>query len=216
MTTSHVIGEITLSISSFFYLLWFVPQIRLNLRRKSTEGLSFWLHGLLFVGYGCDLIYGFGLHMQWQYRCITLSGLVSLSIQHMQFARYDFLQSAKHKLQFVLVTVLIVILLVVAIAILLGAKHSTSFYNAAGMTMSVCCMIYMLPQIIKNSQRRSTIGLSTSFVLISILMGSFDLMSALLLNWNWPSVVGPIMGLTGKLILIAQIIYYMRLPQKSL
>ena len=42
---------------------------------------------LLLISW-CDLIYGFGREMQWQYRMVTVVGLLSLSIQHYQFGRY--------------------------------------------------------------------------------------------------------------------------------
>ena len=48
--TAHQIGEITLSLSTIVYFFWFVPQIILNYKRKSTAGFSLWMHGLLLIG----------------------------------------------------------------------------------------------------------------------------------------------------------------------
>src|SRR5438445_7099169 len=88
MMTAHTVGEITVNISSLIYFVWFVPQIWLNYRRKNTDGLSLWMHGLLLLGYSADLLYGFGRDMQWQYRMVTIVGLFFLFIQHYQFGRY--------------------------------------------------------------------------------------------------------------------------------
>src|SRR3989338_11149191 len=86
--THHVIGEITLSLSTLIYFFWFLPQIYLNFKRKNTDGLSLWMHGLLLLGYSADLLYGFGRHMQWQYRLVTIVGLICLFVQHIQFGKY--------------------------------------------------------------------------------------------------------------------------------
>ncbi len=202
-----IIGQISLNISFLIYLIWFVPQITLNFKRKNTEGLSLFMHGLLCIGYLSDLMYGFGRDMQWQYRTITLIGLFSLAIQHYQFFRYG-LHNAKKKWTFAGLSILYSLLLCCVILNLQLYHSEQSFYDAAGMIANICWLSYMLPQIIENYCSRSTTGLSMLFVLFAVFLNVCDLTSAWMLDWDYPSKIGPAVTLIGNLILIFQIVYY--------
>lgn len=209
MITAHTIGEMTLSVSTTIYLIWFLPQIILNFKRKSTEGLSFWLHTLLFLGYAADLIYGFGLHMQWQYRFVTIVGLTSLLVQHWQFWHYSKAKSVGEGLYFT-ITLLIFGMLFFSIAVIMLYQPPRSFNNFFGMVSNSCFFIYMLPQIAKNYMSKSTEGLSFLFVLFGLLLAFCDFASAVALTWSWPSLVGPFIGAATKTTLLVQIYYYAR------
>lgn len=211
--TAHALGEFTLSLSTFVYFLWFIPQIVLNFRRKSTDGLSFWMHGLLLIGYSADLLYGFGRQMQWQYRMVTVVGLFFLFIQHAQFARYG-LQTRTQKKSFITLSVFIVMLLVYAILNFTVLHHGKKYYDIAGFISDICWMTYLFPQIIKNYMRKSTVGLSVGFVIIDILLSFLDITSTFTLHWDWPSMLGVCADVMKKSILIIQIIYY-RQPRKK-
>ena len=204
---AHLIGEITLSISSIIYFVWFLPQIWLNYRRKSTEGLSLWMHGLLLLGYSADLLYGFGRHMQWQYRAVTVSGLVWLFVQHLQFARY-WLNTRAEKINFGLLSALVLIVFSYAILNFTLLHHGKRYYDMAGLVSDVCWATYLLPQIIKNFVLKSTRGLSAGFVLIAVVLSVLDITSTLTLHWDWPSVVSECVTLVKKGVLIFQMVYY--------
>ena len=146
---SHLIGEITLSISSFVYFIWFLPQLWLNFKRKNTDGLSLWMHGLLLLGYSADLLYGFGRDMQWQYRMVTIVGLICLFVQHIQFARFG-MHSRAIKINFIFLTVLVLIVFSYAILNVMFLHHGKKYYDAAGFISDVCWMTFLFPQIIKN------------------------------------------------------------------
>lgn len=203
--TLHTIGEVSLSLSTFVYLIWLVPQIRLNFKRRSTEGLSFWLHSLLLFGYCFDLVYGFGRHMEWQYRLVTIAGLLTLGIQHVQFACYG--HSVSKKLYFS-VSAIALILLTTAITLLFTTTESKAFYDWVGMLSNLCYWVYMFPQIVKNFTGQSTKALSLQFICLSLLITACDFTSAATLNWDWPSFIGPVFGLSFKLTLLFQIFYY--------
>lgn len=209
MIASHTIGEITLSFSTTIYIIWFLPQIILNFQRKSTQGLSFWLHTLLFLGYAADLIYGFGLHMEWQYRTVTIVGLAGLLIQHWQFWYYSKGGSVSEGLYFS-VTLIIFGMLLFSITTIMIYHPSRAFNNVFGMISNGCFFIYMLPQIIKNYVEQSTEGLSFLFVFFGLLLAFCDLASAVELTWSWPSLVGPFVGMATKSTLLIQIYYYSR------
>lgn len=205
--TAHTIGEISLSVSTIIYIIWFLPQILENFQHKSTEGLSLWMHGLLLLGYTIDLMYGFGRHMQWQYRLVTVVGLICLLIQHIQFALYN-LKSKAAYWNFVVLSGLVVSVLVYAILNITVFHHGKWYYDMTGYIESVCYFSYVIPQIIKNFRLKSTEGLSRLFVAFSILLGFLDFTSALTLHWDLPSLLMPSVDIIKKGILVFQIFYY--------
>ncbi|HLB56971.1 MAG TPA: PQ-loop repeat-containing protein [Coxiellaceae bacterium] len=212
MITSHLIGEITLSISSVIYCVWFIPQIWENFQRKSTDGLSLWMHGLLFLGYSIDLMYGFGRHMQWQYCLVTIVGLIFLFIQHYQFARYD-LKSKTEYWNFAVLSCLVIFALLFSILNITVFHHNKWYYDKAGYVETGCYFAYVFPQIIKNYCKKSTLGLSRLFVTFSILLGFLDFISALTLHWDLPSLLMPSVDIIKKLILVLQMMYYAKKTQ---
>ena len=205
--TAHLIGEITLSISSIVYFIWFLPQLWMNFKRKNTDGLSLWMHGLLLLGYSADLLYGFGRHMEWQYRAVTIVGLLCLFVQHLQFARYG-MHSKAIKINFTALTVMVLIVFIYAVMNFTVLHHGKRYYDIAGFISDVCWMIYLFPQIVKNFRQKSTEGLSISFVVLSIVISVLDMTSTFALHWDWPSVLSSSVTLFKKLILVLQVFYY--------
>lgn len=203
----QLLGHITLNLSLSLYLLWFIPQLLLNARRHNTEGLSYLMHGLLFIGYLADLLYGFGRDMQWQYQMVTIIGLFCLSYQHDQIRRYG-LQSRVEKIVFAVVTLVILLGFSAAIYDLTTLTHSKAYYDAAGMVSNICWFSFTIPQIIKNYRQKSTQGLSLMFVMISIFICVFDNISAWALYWDYPSKIGLPLSLLKKIILLWQFYNY--------
>jgi len=212
----QTIGQISLNISATIYLIWFVPQIFLNFKRKDVKGLSILMHSILCIGYLCDLMYGFGREMQWQYKMVTIVGLLSLSVQHYQFFRYGLQQLNYRRIYTILSLVCILLLGYIIFTIPLN-YHSKNFYDAAGMIANLAGITYMLPQIVKNHTNASTVGLSLSFIMLGIFLKSCDILSAYSLDWDYPSKIGPAVSLMGSLILVGQVIYFTRkyLPNRQ-
>jgi uncharacterized protein with PQ loop repeat len=207
MLSHHLIGEITLSVSSVIYFIWFLPQLWLNFKRKNTDGLSLWMHGLLLLGYSADLLYGFGRHMQWQYRAVTIVGLICLCVQHIQFARFG-LHTRVIKNNFIFLTALVVIVFLYALLNFTLFHHGKKYYDMAGFVSSACWMTFLFPQMIKNFRLQSTEGLSNGFVELAILLSLLDLTSAMMLHWDLPSLINPCVSLLKKSVLVFQILYY--------
>jgi uncharacterized protein with PQ loop repeat len=203
----QLIGQISLNISVSIYLIWFVPQIFVNFKRRNTQGLSFFMHSILCFGYLCDLLYGFGREMQWQYRLVTIIGLLSLLIQHYQFFKYG-----RHDLKQRRIYLLLSLIFLLMLGYILGAIkakfHSGNFYDTAGMIANIAGIIYMWPQLRENYLYQSTVGLSLSFILLGAFLKSCDIISAYALDWAYPSKVGPIISLLGSVILLWQFYQY--------
>lgn len=197
------LGMITLNISFAVYLIWFIPQIILNFQRKSTSGLSLMMHQILFAGYLCDLLYGFGNALQWQYRTVTIIGLLSLTIQHYQFWRYGF-KNGLEKKQYIGLTGLFAIFLLYTIIGLKLDAVSPLLYTFAGVISQICWLSYAAPQIINNYRAQSTTGLSVFFVIFAISLNICDATSAWALNWPLPSKIGPLFALVLHGILLLQ------------
>ena len=204
---THTIGEITLSLSTLVYFCWFIPQIWLNFRRKNINGLSFWMHSLLLFGYTADLLYGFGRHMQWQYRFVTITGLFFLFIQHSQFARYG-LQTRLQKNSFMFVSIAVGIAFIYAVLNFTVLHHGKKYYDIAGFVSDLCWMTYLFPQMIKNYRAKSTIGLSIGFVVLDLTLSALDITSTFTLHWDWPSVLSECVTVLKKSVLLFQIFYY--------
>jgi len=205
--TTHQLGEITLSISTAIYFVWFFPQIYLNYKRKNTDGLSLWMHGLLLLGYSADLLYGFGRHMEWQYRMVTIVGLFFLFVQHIQFGKYG-LHTKSEKINYAVLSVMTVVIFIYAILNFTYLHHGKEYYDIAGFISDICWMLYLFPQIIKNYQQKSTKGLSVWFVVFSIVLSLLDITSTFALHWDWPSVLSECVTLLKKSILVFQMVYY--------
>src|SRR5262249_34726132 len=159
----------TLNISLIIYLIWLLPQLLLNFKRKDTQGVSLLMHGILCIGYISDLLYGFGREMQWQYRLITIIGLCSLAIQHYQFWHYG-MHRITQKMTYSILNIIYLSLITYAVAALKAGYYSREFYDLIGMLANVCWLSYMLPQIAKNFVNRSTFGFSTHFIFLSIFL----------------------------------------------
>jgi uncharacterized protein with PQ loop repeat len=192
--------------------MWFIPQIVLNFKRKNTEGLSIFMHSILFMGYLCDLMYGFGCNMQWQYRMVTVVGLISLSMQHYQIGHYHS-NHAKEKRIYKFLTITYPLLFIVCLSVILFSHFDKSIFDLLGMCTNACWLIYGIPQIIKNYNNQSTLGLSTLFVCFSIFLNLCDSTSAWALHWDYPSRIGPLLALTQNFILLLQVIYYAKLQK---
>lgn len=203
----QTLGNITLNISLIAYCICFIPQILLNFKRKSTQGLSMLMFGILTIGYLSDLMYGFGRDMQWQYRLTTLIGLGSLAISHYQFGHYGLYHSNQKRL-YITLNIFYVGLLCYAIIAIQANFYSKDFYNLIGMLANLCWVSYMLPQIIKNYLNRSTEGLSTVFVSFAIFLNICDSVSAWTLDWGYPNKIGSASILLGNLFLLLQVKYY--------
>jgi len=200
-----LLGKITLSVSTFIYFIWLTPQIWRNFNRKTTEGLSLWMHGLLFFGYVCDLMYGFGRDMQWQYKLVTIIGLLHLLIQHYQFYYYGNLSYKQRVLHNSLSIFFVLAIVKVGVMMQFG-WHNKFSDDTLGMLANMCWLSYMFPQIVKNHQNKSAIAVSIWFVLLGIFLTVLDSVSAWSFNWDYPSKVGPALALFGHVLLLMQIL----------
>ncbi len=197
----QLLGQFTLSLSALVYYSLFVPQLWLNLRRKSIEGLSFLMHSIIFAGYLFDLGYGFSFSLPWQYRSISLVGSCFLLFQHYQFFRYG-----TKRFHFLLSTGALVG--IGAISFLANYKDNSALAEILGFAAHACWLSYLAPQAWLNYCKKDTSGLSPVFISLGLFAAILDLVSGWALAWPLPSLVGPPFSILTKSLVLAQVFWY--------
>ncbi len=201
------LGQITLNVSLFLYLFYLLPQIFHNFKLQSTKSLSFLMHFILYFAYIADLLYGFGTGMQWQYKTITIIGIICLTIQHFQFYKYRLLENPKEKgfsLKFYSASAFLYLTFLMVIFLLTSESKNSFYFIFAGAVSQIGWLCYTVPQIVKNFLLKTTQGLSRHFVILAIMVAVCDSISAWTLNWPWPSKLGSPVALILKLFLFGQ------------
>lgn len=199
---AHTLGIVSLNLSLCLYLILFIPQIITNHKRQGV-GISYGMHLILCLGYLADCLYGYGLHLNWQYRLVTVIGLLSLGYQHYQIYRYN---GQDHPC-FSLTTACLGAALITAIAFIHWPLSHTQ-YDAVGMLSNAAWLLYALPQIYKQAQQHSTAGLSCSFLYLTLTLSVLDGMTYWLLNWDYPSKIGHAIRVCEHLFLLYQVYRY--------
>lgn len=203
-----MLGQISLNISFGLYLVFLWPQIFHNALRKNTKQLSLTMHLILVLAYFADLLYGFGRDFPWQYKAVTISGLLALLVQHLQFYLYNL-----HNSFFKLISVVLLICALASFYALFGLNLPQSFFIGAGIVSQIGWFLYAIPQIYHNAKQASVDGLSLYFVLLALIIAICDTISAWSLNWDWPSKIGSPLSSILKLVLFAQFVYYSSKPK---
>ena len=199
--TLSALAHLTLQISFVLYLSMILSQVVHNLRRRSTAGLSWIMHVLILSSYICDMGYGLGTAMPWQYYSIAIIGTSMLILQQFQF--WYFRPSGAPR-SYVLVTLGAIALLATIVSCLMNPAAHQPFFTLLGFIAVVGWNLADLPQLIVNRRLRSTQGLSPLFILFGIFGMSCDIVSAYGLNWGLPNKVGAPIALCLKLILLYQ------------
>lgn len=205
MINPKLIGDISLNMAFFLYLIVYVPQIIHNRRSSHLRHFSISMHHMLLMGYSLDLIYGFSAHLQWQYKTVSVVGFVLLLIQQAQLTRYLLAQK-----QTVVMRRSVVFLCFTAVFFLYftlnqGDRITTQHLQMIGYASRACFLFYLLPQILKNKRMSSAKATSVSFVYLNITLSLLDFISAWCLDWGWPNKLAAPITLSLMIILLMQI-----------
>ena len=185
----HRLSLITLDLSFILYLFFYIPQLWRNIRYQQIQHLSFGFHALLFIAATADLFYGFGQIQQWQYKTISATMFICLLIQHLQIARHLATPWYQNK-AFLSLTVVIIGMLLFLSDTLFIHKASSSLFIFFGWIERSGYWLYAIPQIIKNRRSHHATVISPSFLIIGLITGLLDFISALGLHWASPSLYG--------------------------
>lgn len=194
METLNLLGNVSLNLSSFLYLILLIPQLMYNRKGKNLAGLSLWLHFILFTSYAFDLVYGISDDMPLQYRFVSAVGLILVLTQHIQLLKFHIKQ--RYYLLIKLGLLFLFTHIFLSYYFFLKFFHGTLSHNAVlmlGVIARGCEIIYCVPQIFKNRAAKAAIGVSFHFIFLNVLLAVLDTMAAWCLNWELPNkLVGPI------------------------
>ena len=204
MLTANLVGTISLNLSFVLYLFVYVPQIIHNRNADHLAHLSVSMHGLLYMAYCLDLLYGFSNHLQWQYKTVSVVGLTLLAIQHLQLTGYFWTRQAWSAVQVHAIFLLITGLAVLYFFLIEHGQVSDTRTQTIGYLSRVCFLLYTLPQIIKNNALKSAQAISLNFLYLNISLSTLDLISAWCLDWGWPNKLGSPITACLMLVLLLQ------------
>jgi uncharacterized protein with PQ loop repeat len=208
MITTTALGNLSLNISFFLYLIVYLPQIHHNRKPEHLKQLSLSLHVIIIISFLLDYIYSVLIPLPWQYQTVSIIALSLLGIQHLQLMQLAW--ANKHYKRFLhLNGFLCIIILTLAYFFYFGTTHYTRTMTLfIGYVARIGFLTYVLPQIIRNYRLRSAEALNPLFLTLSLFLSSLDLISAWCLNWGWPNKLGTPLNILLTLILIWQKNHY--------
>lgn len=178
------------------YLIMYFPQLIHNKNGRLVD-LSLHFHNLLVFYYITDLIYGFGLLMPWQYRLVSIIGLICLIIQHIQLRRIH------HNNRYFIYSTYGLCLFGIFGFISVLHQFPRNFFIDLGYVSQAVALFYRFPQIYKNIGSVAALSLSMGYLTLTFFCAMCDNVSAWFLHWPTPSKLGAIIGilLSGTLII---------------
>lgn len=207
-----IIGEISLNCSFILYLLMFVPQIYHNYKSPHIASYSLGMHYILYSSLWLDLVYGFSSGFQWQYKTVSVIGVLLLTIQHLQLTA-SFL--TKKEWPWLIINLVYLVMFTYATFYFFNTIHHLTERPTAviGYTSRLGFLLYSLPQIIKNRRTISAQAISITFVHLSLLLACLDTISAWCLDWGWPNKLASPLTIILLLILLMQCRMARRVPK---
>jgi len=214
MLSPAVIGAMSLNLSFGLYLILYIPQIIHNRKSTNIAQLSLNLHLLLYVSYFFDLCYGFSMHLPWQYKTVSIIGLLLIGIQHLQFIQY-FMNTQR-----LFLTQLSISFLIInfgAIYYFFSIAHATLPQETTilvGTIARFAGLMYCLPQMIKNKFTQSANALSVHFLRLNFTLALLDTISSWCLDWGWPNKIAAPISMMFMTIILGQIKKYRETSNK--
>ncbi len=196
-------GALSLNISTVIYCIYYIPQLFHNRHAEFLIQLSPKMHYLFLLSMCCDLTYGIGMGLPWQYRLVSLVVVSVLMVQHWQLAHINRVKI--HHLGPFILGVLLSLLIPSQAKLFMIFGFSTTLLNA----------VHFWPQIRYQQQNKNAQALSIYYLLFHSALALLDLSSALLLNWPLPSKIGASLSLANGGILILQYTLYRHNTLKS-
>jgi uncharacterized protein with PQ loop repeat len=206
------IGHLFLNIAFVLYLILYLPQLIYNARHKKFEHMSFFMHIMLLQAYWCDLFYGMGRHMPWQYVFVSMIGVMYLLIQHGQWFFFNLKHHPEKNLALV-VTGIISFLSPMLLYVFF--MHQSWQIHLQAWVSRLLFIIHFIPQIIKyHQQPKERDAISLWYLNLSLSLSVCDLISAYCLRWDMANQWGSLISLGLKAYLYAQILWSVRFKPK--
>ena len=208
MSIALTIGNISLNISFFLYLILYLPQIIHNRQSTHIAHLSLSTHFLLYLSYCFDLFYGVANHLPWQYKTVSFVGLSLVIVQHLQLTQFLFRKKAFFSIYFNLFCFGLTILGNYYFFVRCHGELTEQITLIVGSIARFCGLIYCLPQVLKNKRSQSATAISTPFVYLNLCLALLDMISAWCLDWGWPNKLASPLTIIIMLTILFQIKHY--------
>jgi uncharacterized protein with PQ loop repeat len=190
------------------YTLSVLPQIRLNFKRKSANGLSdLFLLGLLnrnvmWVGY----IFALGLPLSYQIMGSALALVtIVLVVQRVMYAKRD--KKARMFYLYGINTVMLFILVFCA------TKYSIILGHCLGWVNIILGFFNEVPQAMKMHRNKTCKGFSFNYVLIGLFAYCFEFGAALILQFPFQVFLCSLKGILFRVLFLSQFIVYKALSK---
>ena len=201
---NSTVGQAFLNIAFGLYLILYLPQIHHNMRHKPFARMSLAMHLMLCLAYSCDLFYGIGRQMPWQYITVSFVGLCCLMIQHLQWCAYRYHETPQKGIKLFLQGA---ILMLIPLCVYLNFPESKWQMQLQAWIARCCFLLHFLPQIIQyQHQKFRRDAINIHYLGLSLCLSICDLVTAYCLHWDTANLLGSLISLCLKLILSAQMI----------
>lgn len=199
---SDVIGSVALNCAFILYLIHYFPQLIHNTRKEKLQRVSLHFHGLLGLSYLTDLSYGFGLQLPWQYRLVSIIGVVCISIQHWQLMKVHAKTSLFQGYSVLLGSLFLLFFITLLFTV------DNAWFLGMGYISQGTALVFMLPVIVNNWKKQNAQSLSLGYLGLNTLCYTSTFTAAVCLHWPLPSKLGTLFGLACLFILMSQTFWY--------
>ncbi|XP_041447671.1 cystinosin homolog [Drosophila obscura] len=198
-----------------YFVAWsvsFYPQIWINFKRKSVEGLNFDFVMLNIVGFTLYSMFNCGLYffdsMQQEYESRNSRGLIPVMLNDVVFSLHAMFatiitivqcciyERAGQRVSWTAYSLLSVFAVVVIVAASLAAAsvhHWLDFLYYCSYVKLAITIIKYVPQALMNYRRKSTAGWSIGNILLDFTGGMLSMLQMILNGFNyddWASIFG--------------------------
>ncbi|MFA5075115.1 MAG: PQ-loop repeat-containing protein [Candidatus Babeliales bacterium] len=191
--------------AQILFFVGLIPQILLNYKLKSTQGLSELLLIGYLNGYIAYLYYTFCCNLPAAYKTIIPIATVAMLI--MVFQRFYYVKEFDKKIYKILLIYILNFLFTISL-LPFAINYKTIIGTSLGWIMAFIWATYQIPQIFKIFKEKTTFGYS--FLLVSLIgVGDFvELLGALILNLPMPTILNALRGFLIYLIFCLQFWIY--------
>ena len=201
----HILGELSLNLSLVIYFVVYFPQLWHNRSNANLAQMSLGFHAILMVAATCDLYYGFGRIVQWQYELVSILFFLCILVQHFQLARSLSVPWYRDcyfaPLSFFLIIFWFILLLLFPLA-----HRVPGLFVSMGWIERLGYLAYCVPQIIKQFQFCDQVrAISPWFIVLTLLTSILDTISAWAFHWGSSSLYGTPLSILLHFILLWQI-----------
>ena len=189
-------------------LFGIIPQIILNYKSKSIDGLSKIFLFIYLIGYSISLLYVYGLNLPIIYKIATPVSFLLVLI--LVFQRFLY---SKNKIRLHSVFAYSAFFLLFFLLIILTVYFPKKIGNLAGWVSFIIWFVYLLPQMFRIYLKKSVEGFSFLFVFSGVIASSLELIVVLVLGLPIQSIFINVRGIVFFSIFCLQFWMYRKKPK---